>query len=264
MNQPRIIVSLTSWLKRIDTVHMTIVNLKKQTVKPDKIVLYLAKSEFTKKKIPKKLVELCDDQFEIRWCENIGSYKKLIPALVDFPDDIIITVDDDIKYDERMVELLIRGYKKYPKSVQAHRVTVVEYLSDQNIKTTVEADNIFGEESILYKFTGVGGVLYPPHCLNGNVQNRKLFMALAPTGDDIWFWVHAIMNGRKIHLVEDHLKELNYIDGTQDVGLYKKNDVGGEKRPFIIQLKKVINNYPRVKLKLIITTFLFKIKKRLH
>ena len=78
----------------------------------------------------------------------------------------------------------------------------------------------------------MGGVLYPPHCLDDGVMDEKAFMSLAPTGDDIWFWIHAIMNGFKVNLVKDHLRELNYIDGTQEVGLCKRNDVGGEERPF--------------------------------
>ena len=43
--------------------------------------------------------------------------------------------------------------------------------------------------------TGVGGVLYPPHSLDEKMLDPSLFMALAPTVDDVWFWAAAVSKG---------------------------------------------------------------------
>ena len=247
MLESRIIVSLTSWKKRINSVYKVIETLKEQTFQPDKIVLYLAEIEFEGKKLPDKLLRLCDEQFEIRWTDNIGSYKKLIPALRDFPNDIIITVDDDIYYDKRLIELLIDGYKKYPNCIQAHRVTTVEYYSNKKINLTLDSKKTFKKPSVLYKITGVGGVLYPPNCFLKDIMDEKLFLKLAPTGDDIWFWAQSILRGHKVNLVEGHLSKLNYIENTQEVGLSQKNDVGGDQSPFYVQLKNILDYYPKLK-----------------
>ena len=46
-----VVVSLTSFPKRIDTVDIVIKSMFKQTVIPDKILLYLSKEEFKNKKL---------------------------------------------------------------------------------------------------------------------------------------------------------------------------------------------------------------------
>ncbi len=42
----------------------------------------------------------------IDWCEDIKSYKKLIPTLKKYPDAIIVTADDDLIYDNKWLEQL--------------------------------------------------------------------------------------------------------------------------------------------------------------
>ena len=51
----KIIVSLTTYNKRINTVFLTIESIFEQTVKPDKIVLWLDKNEFSIDTIPSTL-----------------------------------------------------------------------------------------------------------------------------------------------------------------------------------------------------------------
>jgi len=40
--------------------------------------------------------------------------------------------------------------------------------------------------------------LYPPRSLNEEMLDSKIFMEMAPTVDDIWFWAAAVANGTKI------------------------------------------------------------------
>jgi hypothetical protein len=61
-----IIVSLTSFPPRIAKIHITINSLLAQTVKADKIVLYLNKDEFKNWKIPEELQKCIDNGLEIR------------------------------------------------------------------------------------------------------------------------------------------------------------------------------------------------------
>ena len=60
----------------------TIKTLLKQTVKPDKVVLWLAEEQFPQKEneLPSELLELQNFGLTIKWCTDIRSYKKLIPA----------------------------------------------------------------------------------------------------------------------------------------------------------------------------------------
>ena len=94
------------------------------SVLPDKLVLYLTFSQFGQKGIPEGLLELArrNPVFEIRdYGRDIRSYRKLIPALRDFPDSVIVTVDDDVSYHRNMLKDLLLLHEKIPGAVLAHR-----------------------------------------------------------------------------------------------------------------------------------------------
>ena len=165
-NIKNIIISLTSYPLRINYVHITIKSLLKQTIKPKKIILWLAESDFPKRNnnLPKNLLLLQDKIVKIEYYEkNIRSYKKLIPTVEKYPNKIIITVDDDIIYKKDTIEKLYKNYLKYPKDIQAHRITKFIFKSGK-FKAIAGGYNYYKNSSFLNKLTGVGGVLYPPNC----------------------------------------------------------------------------------------------------
>lgn len=85
---PGIIVSLTSFPARINMVHETIDTLLEQTLKPDKIVLWLTKNQFPNgdKDLPSNLLRQKKFGLEIEYYEeNIKSYTKLLPSLQKYP-----------------------------------------------------------------------------------------------------------------------------------------------------------------------------------
>jgi hypothetical protein len=94
-----LVVSLTSFPVRIGKLHRVIRGLLAQSLQPRKIVLYLSLEEFPDRALPKELMALTSDRFEIRFVEgNLRPYKKLLYALADFPRATILTVDDDNLY----------------------------------------------------------------------------------------------------------------------------------------------------------------------
>ena len=240
----KVIASLTSWTKRIDTVHLAIQTILNQTRRPDLTVLYLAKEEFPQREedLPRELLALLSERFEIRWTKNIRSYKKLIPALKDFPEDIIITFDDDLFFHRELIERLLIGYKKYPALIQCHRITNISFDAAGNVKTSHIP---YDRPTYLQKLTGCGSVLYPPRSLHEDVLREDKFMTLAPTSDDIWFWLMGVLNGRRVNVVENNIDTLNYIPGTQAVGLNLINDAG--EKFFFKHLENILNAYPVLK-----------------
>ena len=82
----------------------------------NKVILNLAIEEFPKKnkELPNDLVNLLKyDNFEIYWVEkNTNVFKKLIPTLNRFKEDIIITTDDDVLYPYDMIEIGLKEFKK--------------------------------------------------------------------------------------------------------------------------------------------------------
>ena len=98
-----IIVSFTSYPKRIMTIDKVIESVINQTVPPDKIVLYLSSCEFQDCNAMPDLEKYKKYGFEICWCdENLKSHKKYYYAMQQYPDDIVITIDDDFYYKNTM------------------------------------------------------------------------------------------------------------------------------------------------------------------
>lgn len=226
----KIIASLTTFPERINTVSTTIKTLMTQTVKPDEIVLYLAKEQFKglEKSLPKELLKLQEYGLTIKWTSDIKSYKKLIPALKDYPDDVIITFDDDIYYEKDTIEALYNSYLKNKNEIQANRTWRVN-LDKNSIKPLDSSFLIWNyqeykEASFLNTIIGCGGVLYPPNCFHSDVLDEEKFTSIVPTQDDIWFWAMAILKGTKIRLNKGYSYNHITVENTQQYGLCKLNN----------------------------------------
>ena len=103
----KIIVSMTSYPERIAYVEKVLDSIINQTIKPDKIILYLSLAQFSNQKILPDYSKYEQYGFEISWHdEDIGPHKKYYYVMQEYPDSIIITVDDDILYNNIMVEEL--------------------------------------------------------------------------------------------------------------------------------------------------------------
>lgn len=240
---PKIIVSLTSFPQRIPYVYKTVSSLLNQTLKPDYVVLWLAKEQFpnNEKDLPQELLRLTEFGLQIKWCNDIRSYKKLIPALKEYPNEIIITVDDDIYYDKNMVELLYKSYLKEPQYIHCHRCTKIFYKNG-NLKAKGGGKKYYKKPSFANKLVGVGGVLYPPHTLYKDITNEELFTELAPTNDDIWFWLMAVLNNVRIKVIQNNIAEPAELDETmQGPCLTHINDHGDNL--FYKQLENVLKHY---------------------
>lgn len=182
-----LIVSLTSFPARIESVWKTIVSLKAQTLLPEKIILWLSKEEFANKKVPDSLIRLQDDIFEIRMVDgNLKSHKKYFYAFQEFPDYTIITLDDDNYYHKNLLNNLVGTSQKYPQSIIANMVYKIRKNKGQLLPYVEwKKQKIRKNDSDLFA-VGVNGILYPPHSLDKHVLDKDLFLRLTPLADDVW------------------------------------------------------------------------------
>ena len=217
-------MSLTSYPERINTAHIAINTLLNQTIKPDKLILWLSESQFPNKEqnLPDELLKLQGFGLEIRWCEDLKSYKKLIPALREFPNDIIVTADDDLYYQNDWLESLYSAYQEEPHYIYTRRACGIN-LADNILSVVPHYANFNYEPTYGNQQLGGAGTLYPPHTLHEDVLNVDLVKTLIPTHDDIYFWVMAILKGTKIRLIRNKDVSIYNVENSQRMALCKQH-----------------------------------------
>ncbi len=222
-----IIVSLTSIPSRLRTLEIVIRSILNQDISPKKIVLWL--NNDLKKSIPNRLQKLMGDIFEIRFSELNCSHRKLIHSLEVFPDEIIVTCDDDLIYDQQWLSLMYTEHLKHPDRIIAFYTRYIVYQNGilQPYKKWVYNSEVPRDSKFVIP-VGSSGVLYPPNKLNKKVTDEHLFMQLAPKADDLWFKAMSLLNGTVCYQPVQICKEPIPIMGTQFISL-KKDNVKGDK-----------------------------------
>lgn len=246
---------MTSFPAAISYAAGAIRSLLAGSVLPDKLVLYLTFAQFGEEGVPEELKQLAKDNpvFEIRnYDRDIRSYRKLVPALRDFPEAVIVTVDDDVSYHPDMLSDLLRLHRRHPKAVLAHRAKRIKpgkpYRSWSKYRWYhfLFKKDYTGFSNIQ---TGVGGVLYPPHSLRADMIDEKLFSELAPTADDLWFWAAAVANGTPLMPVPFGRNKPKGLGKPRELSLKSVNFKGTTDRN-AATLKAILDRYPDIKQRL--------------
>jgi len=242
----QLIVSLTTFGPRIDWCGPAIESIMEQTVKANRIVLWLG-HEFEKPHmIPADLHMLERRGLEIRFTDDCGPATKLIPSLKAFPDDIIITIDDDTLYTYDLLDKLLRGHARYPKAVISDWQTAIHRKDNGDVYYTEDDEYIMPTApSMLPVAIGGAGVLYPPHAMHTDVFDIATFKQLAPKADDLWFKVMQLKAGTPVFCVGDTCPTDERIISMEhhnpSLSLYRHNLLqGGNNR----QLAKLHERYP--------------------
>ena len=237
-------MSLTSYGPRFKTLPKTLKSLLSQNYKPDRIVLWVHENDVNL--IPEEVMQFAKSGIEILSIKgpDLRSGTKIIPSLISFPDDVIVTCDDDVIYYDDWLSDLIAAYKQEDeKVIICHRACICEMLDAQSFKPYLDwrGLNIKDELSSASVFpTGIGGVLYPAGCFHEDVINIDLYRKLCLTGDDIWLYFMSTMKGVMKKKIITHLDE-SPVDGSQEMALWKHNLVG----PNDVQLQAMLKHYGR-------------------
>lgn len=228
-----VVVSLTSFPTRIDTVWMTVSSLLRQTVCPHKVILWLSDVQFPGKTgIPQSLLDLQNDVFEIRLVSgDIRSHKKYYYAFKEYSEKIIITTDDDIIYAPNMIERLITEHNNNPSDVLCCFGVKMLYSDKRKLEpynSWIVIPYKQKEEDIVFFGSG-GGTLFPPKMIREEVLNKEKFLELTPTADDVWLnamvkssgvIVKKIPFGQYFPIIKRHDKKLFHVNVGED-----RNDI---------------------------------------
>jgi len=230
-----IIVSLTSYGHRLkDSAPYAIYSIFTQNVLPNKIVLYLNEQKWNNRNLPILIKRLQKSGLEIIFCEDVGPHTKLIPALHQFPNDIIITVDDDVIYHKNTLKQLIELNIENKDSIICHKAVIPEKEAGSYIPYSKWNDDSFGSIYSQLSPLGVGGVLYPPHIFSEEIFNKTVYQKYCPIADDLWFWIIGLKSNvtikkvLKSDFVFEYVDNLEQLDGKNSNALYFKNCLEGK------------------------------------
>lgn len=219
-----LIVNLTTTFQRLSLCRIALTSLLLQSRLPDRINLWVSRQPYLRDQgiadsesidlLLQSLPEQCSDRISVRWVENTGPYRKLIPMLREADeDDVLVTADDDIFYGRHWLNALLQAYEKsqgYPVAARV-RTKKVNFLGKQTsylhwklIRQSVVVSNNF-----IITFGG-GAVLTKAMFRNKDITDDA-FLDLAPTADDLWFSKLLELSNNKISVVPAILDELNFI-----------------------------------------------------
>ncbi len=227
------IISLTSFPARLPHIAPCLSSLVPQMDMDDRFVLWLGREQFPHgmKDVPNDILGFSTERggkVEFRFTEDVRSYTKLLPALAAFPDEAIITIDDDVAYAPRTIEILKKAYVRAPRSILAHAVSDL-YVANGKWRRTTGTYGLVTSPQPLRMMLGIGAVLYPPRCLDRNVLDSRLFKKLCPTNDDIWFWYCAAKAGTPILRVPKAIVRPRMIPATLIGALSSTNESNGDR-----------------------------------
>lgn len=163
-NEIPVVVSITTYRERFPILYRSLGSIFNQTVKPKRICVAVDEEDapyidgFLKESIEANKVEL------LVGSRSLGPHNKYVHAMLRYPDDIIITFDDDAVYQPTALENLWRCHCKYPDCVCARRVhRIVWDVDGKPLKYCLWENQCvsISEPSFDLFATGVGGVLYP-------------------------------------------------------------------------------------------------------
>ncbi len=235
-----VIVSYTTSPARIDKIWLVVECILRQETKPDKLLLWLSKEQFpSKEKLPKSLLDLEKRGLDIILCdEDLRSHKKYYYTLINYPEDIMITIDDDFFYPSYLLTDLLKLHKKNPNVICSERAHLMK-VENGSLST-------YGKWEFLYKGHGPsfeifqtsgGGTLYPPGSLHPEVLNKEIFLKYCKTADDVWLNIMSQLNSTQIIKSDNYFEPIPLIS-KHDINLSTVNVVDGQND---IQIKNVRN-----------------------
>ena len=194
------IVSMTTIPSRLHMLEVNLESLLNQSYQFDKLVINID-DNISKEDLEKyEKLKAISSKIELNQCESKWrSCNKLLPTLQRYPNDVIITVDDDVYYQDKCIEELVKHYELLPtpqKIIIAHEINPIFIKQQENY---VGYYNTWD-----YKFKQVeygkylsNCCLFPPHVFDGTMlfDYEKMMKYTNGLHDELWFWLCSTLNG---------------------------------------------------------------------
>jgi hypothetical protein len=233
-------VSVTSHPARFTALATALNSLKTQILQPQAINVFIADADIAVLPDSIKLLEK-SGYIKIETCQDLGSGKKLIPALNKQGKLPIITIDDDLYFDNDLFLHLMINYYLYPEAIIAARVHRLSISQSGDVLPFSDWHKHYdlseGPATDLMPTSGAG-TLFPPKAMHEDVSDVSLYTKLSHNTDDLWWYFQARRKGTLVRRLSG-LDQLNFIDSTQEVGLWKNGNQDRNE----VNLKALLGQY---------------------
>jgi len=181
-----IVVSMTSWRPRLQSLPLVLVGLLAQKQRPKTILVWLTVNDIA------RISPETRDLFEVwgvrfRECIDFGSHKKWLPLIAEGMADPFVICDDDVFYPRGWLEGLLREDRSDAYvGTRCHRIrfqkdnSIASYEAWEREVAWVEtpAHDLF--------ITGVGGAIIHPRRISDDFRDWDKIRKQCPQADDIW------------------------------------------------------------------------------
>ena len=186
-----------------------------------------------------------DWRIEVSRCDaKWRSCNKLLPTLKKYPDDVIITVDDDIYYPVDSIRCLVESYIKNPDCIIAHEVNPI------TVSESIEFLGYNDDMDVKLNFREYGKYLsncclFPPHIFDGSDLHDydKMMECTGGCHDELWFWVNSTINGVPVINLDYVVTFMTDIKTKWDDSEYRLRDTIKEEEYMDEYNKKIIEMY---------------------
>lgn len=214
-------INITTTSERLELCSATVWSLIMQGVKPDFINVWVSKESYLSDlgiiKTPEWIdkINSVENIVRLRYTDNIGPYRKIIPILRESSyEDVIIYADDDVIYLSTWLGKLLAMYNsfggEYPiaSRVRIRNKNFLGGYKSYNLSSICYDNRLLKSDFII---TGVGGcVVSKKHFLSKDILLDD-FLSVAPTTDDIWISKLLTRGGKGVKTCSEALSDVQEI-----------------------------------------------------
>lgn len=250
----RIIVSLTTISPRLELLKKVIVNMFEQTIRPNIVHIFYSHDPLfydngidsqTISKLNKDidLINFYNIQVIFTDVNNIGPYRKLIPALKTYKNDIIITIDDDTIFELTFIQKYMYQYVKNKCIICSGGkfFNIKDYCNDINHSSILNIN--YTEKSVIsamnYIPQGSGGILYHTKMFDDDFIDfdYEQLPEIIKKNDDVFFRNYTFRKNIKILFLT--VKRTNLLDIDNDKSLYYDYNIDIKTRDVLCEINKL-------------------------
>lgn len=223
-----VVVSLTSYGRRLGWVHLAIESIGRGSSRPRRLVLWVSDRHFVDSP-PRRIERLKRRGLEVRLAVDHGPHKKYYPYASTPPVELpLVTADDDVFYPSRWLGDLVDAAARDPGRMWCFRGRVMrtgeagEVLPYRTWPLCMDV-----RPNVRLVPTGVGGIYYPLELLARLRERGTAFVDEAPFADDLWIHHTCLTAGIPISLVRAEMEHFPVVPHPFRSGLMRSNVRGG-------------------------------------